>query len=212
MTSTTKLLSVASPALMLSGSATDRHPAVRTYGSLGEELALFLAQKNGFFAFESALHVFPFGAFQSEMTIEEWNRPDLWRHEYGDLADDKLFFAEDVFGGQFCLSAGRVCSFEPETGEVKPIAEAIEDWCKIILADYEFMTGFPLAHEWQKRHGRLMSGTRLVPKRPFVLGGQYAIENLCAMDAIRGMRARGNLARQLKDVPDGAEIEFEIVE
>jgi hypothetical protein len=182
------------------------------YGPLGDELLHLLRSKNGFYAFESALHVFPAASFENEMTLSRWNSFGLWRHEYGELADRKLFFAEDAFGNQFCLHGGNVCSFDAETGATETLGEALDDWAKRVLADYEILTGQPLLHRWQAKHGGLPRGTRLMPKVPFVLGGEYALSNLCTIAAVSGMKTRGNLARQIKGLPNGAQVEFRIIE
>jgi hypothetical protein len=56
-------------------------------GTLGSELHDLLSKKNGFYAFESALHVFPAGHFQDVMDLEKWNSNELWRESYGTLAE-----------------------------------------------------------------------------------------------------------------------------
>jgi hypothetical protein len=163
-------------------------------------------------AFESALHLFPLNrGFGKAISLESWNERDLWRGRYGGMADGLLFFAQDTFGGQFAMSAAGIVSFDPETGAVTLIGKDLEDWAAQILADYEQLTGFPLAHAWQVRHGRLAVTDRLLPKRPFVLGGEYTIENLYVLDAVQGMRLRSELARQIATLPDGAEVNFKIV-
>lgn len=181
-------------------------------GTLGRELHEMLKLKNGFYAFESTLHVFPIHGAQGAMTLDEWNEPNLWRHEYKTLADGMCFFSEDAFGNQFCIYDGRICSFDAETGDSKVIGKTFEDWAKRILADFEFLTGYPLAHEWQAQEGSLPIGMRLMPKIPFVLGGEYKVSNLYALRAVSVMRTCGNLARQIKDLPDGAQIEVRVIE
>ena len=177
---------------------------------LGTELTALLARANGFYAFESALHVRPSGGGGQDLA--DWNEQTLWRDAYGGLADGLLFFAEDVFGGQFALASGGVVAFNPETGERTATANSLESWAATVLADYQFQTGYPLAHQWQQRHGALPPGQRLLPKRPFVLGGKYEMDNLYPLDAVQGMRLRGELAVQIRDLPDGATIRFNIVE
>jgi hypothetical protein len=180
-------------------------------GRHGSLLAAMLGRSNGFFAFESALHVFPSGLSDS-MSLELWNDADLWRRDYDDLTDGLVFFAEDVFGGQFVLADAGVGTFDPETGDVAVIAADLHSWSAALLDDYESLTGYPLAHEWQTRHGALVEGQRLVPEVPFVAGGAFDIDNLHAADAVEGMRVRGNLARQIRDLPDGARISYRIIE
>jgi hypothetical protein len=211
MSSVQQLLSISSVPLSRK-SVTVSVPDFTEYGALGEELLDLLQLKNGFYAFESALHFFPAAPFENEMTLSRWNSFGLWRYEYGDLADKMLFFAEDAFGSQFCLHDHHVCFFEAETGELKVMSNTIVEWVEHILADYEVPTGHPLLHEWQTRHGALPIGHRLMPKVPFVLGGEYALSNLYAISAVSGMKTRGNLARQIKELPDGAQIQFRIID
>ena len=67
-----------------------------------------LRERNGFYALESALHVFPSHSSQQEIGLDKWNESALWRAEYKGVADGCLFFAEDVFGGgQFCVKDGK---------------------------------------------------------------------------------------------------------
>jgi hypothetical protein len=176
-------------------------------------LERLLAIKNGFYAFKSALQVFPNGqGQQGSLDLVSWNSPRLWRDSYRGLSDGCVFFAQDVFGGQFCMYEDAICTFDPETGDRDHIAETIEEWASQILSNYEFLTGYPLAREWQQRHGALQSGKRLIPKQPFVLQGEYSVDNLYPLDAVRAMQLRASLARQIRELPDGAQIQFEVVE
>ncbi len=99
-------------------------------------LTALLGARNGFFAFSRALHVFPSTlANVPVMTLEQWNAAPLWVGGYADAAVECLFFAEDIFGTQFCLSHGRVWSFDPETGDKTEVAATIDGWAATILAD-----------------------------------------------------------------------------
>jgi hypothetical protein len=184
---------------------------INRFGRRGEELRLLLSDVNGFYAFESALHVLPAASDTHYTDLERWNRHEIWKSSYGQVLDHILCFAEDVFGGQFCICDDSVCYFEPETGELDQVSSTLEEWAKMVIGDYENRTGFPLAHQWQKIHGPLPVGQRLVPKKPFVLGGEFDLDNLVAYDAISGMRVRGELARQIRDLPDGSQVIYKIM-
>lgn len=180
-------------------------------GSPGRDLLQLLNHKNGFYAFESALHVFPAGCKDSYIDLESWNRPDSWRERYGSVTAPYLFFAEDIFGVQFGLNENGIYKFDPETAEVEDLAADLDEWARRILADYEYETGHPLAHEWQAQHGPLALGKRLLPKVPFVLGGTYELDNLYAADALKGMEFRADMWKQIKDLPDGTQVRMRIV-
>jgi hypothetical protein len=179
-----------------------------------EELGLvkLLRQRNGFYAFEQALHVFPLVSTRDEQGLEAWNSKSSWREGYQDFAEGCLFFAEDVFGGQFCLRDRCVMAFDPETGEKTLVAADVEHWAQCILDEHDVLTGYPLAHAWQERYGVIPLGQRLVPKVPFVLGGDFTVNNLFLLESGRAMRSRANLAVQIRDMADGTEVKFRIVD
>ena len=197
------LLSIASPPL-----STTLPGAIEGTGceSLKVELSDMLSKKNGFYCFESALHVFPSHSSGISVGLNEWNSPSSWRREYGDLSSECLFFAEDGFGGQFCFRNEKVWVFEPETGECTELAKSLEEWAAKILDDFAFLTGFPVLHAWQMANGAMPLGSRLVPKVPFVCGGAYAPENLKAMEAVEGMRLRGGFASKIRKILDGGRV------
>jgi hypothetical protein len=178
--------------------------------SIANELTALLAQKDGFYAFEAALHVFPWESRGPEIDLRAWNSPDLWISEYQGMASGCLFFAEDIFGGQFCAGESGIYQFDPETGEKTEIASRLDEWAEAILRDYRVLTGHQLAHQWQQLHGAIAPGFRLVPKVPFVAGGKFEIGNLYLLDAVKAMRLRASFAVQIRDLPDGAKISFKI--
>lgn len=175
-------------------------------------LLQLLGVRNGFYAFEGALHVLSVDGNEQEQGIVRWNSTDLWRGEYADMADGCLFFAEDVFGNQFCLRDGCVSTFDPETGGLELVADSMDAWVKRVIDDYELWTGHRLAREWQRMHGAIPVGSRLVPSTPFVMGGDYAIANLYALEAVKGMRYRASIAMQIRDLPDRTAVRLKVVE
>ena len=133
------------------------------------ELFSLLKKKNGFYAFESALHVFPCSPTpEPMMTLEYWNSDSLWRKDYANLADGLLFFAEDVFQDQFCLSQKGILRFKVETGEREFMADSLDEWAGIILLDYEVQTGWALASKWQAENGSLAKLQQVNAQNPFL--------------------------------------------
>jgi hypothetical protein len=181
---------------------------LNTAGRLGAQLNELLTAKNGFYAFESALHVLPASCPTAPMDLERWNDTTLWKGLYGDLTRDFVFFAEDVLGGQFGIRHEQIHRFAPETGETEQFANNLEEWANKILDDYEYETGHPIAKKWQELHGPLNPGTRLFPRTPFVLGGEYSVDNLFALPAPEGMRYLADIYSQIADLPDGTSVEI----
>lgn len=179
--------------------------------SIINELNDLLSQRNGFYAFERALHLFPSASNQVEIGLDDWNSPSLWRSEYGEMTKDCLFFAEDIFGSQFCIKDQEIHLFDPETGSLEHVANSLEHWAQRIIQDTNFMTGQSLASTWQKEHGLLPPNKRLLPKIPFVCGGSFELENLYVSCSAKGMKFRASIANQIKDLPDGAQIQFHLI-
>lgn len=177
-----------------------------------DKVSDLLRIKNGFYAFESALHVFPLGKADGVMDIEQWNAWDLWRYEYQEITNGLLFFAEDAFGYQFCVGETGISMFNPEDASIRHLADDIEGWAKEVLEDYEELTCYPFAHEWQKANGPLAIGRRLTFKTPLVLGGKTEMANVGDIGAIEVMRFRGELWNKIKDVPLGTPIKINIVD
>jgi hypothetical protein len=173
-------------------------------------LKKLLTAKNGFLAFESALHVFPTGSTTScGYSIEQWNSQELWKHAYGDLIGEIVFFAEDIFGEQFGIKDRSVFRFNPETAALEEYATSIDAWARRILSNPNVEAGYGFADRWQTEHRKLLCDERLVPLVPFVAGGQYNMTNVFAANCIEGMKRRAALAKQIKDVPDGTKVKFD---
>ena len=157
------------------------------------------------------MHVFPLGSEPgTEIGLEAWNSDLLWRNGYGNLTEGLFFFAEDAFQDQFCISSRGVLRFKAESGETLFVADSIEDWARVVLTDCEYETAFPLAKAWQQINGVLPPTRRLAPKIPFVLGGQYCLENFWVTDAVEGMRTKADIALQIRNLPDGAKAKLRI--
>jgi hypothetical protein len=167
-----------------------------------------LQSRNGFFVFGAALHVYPTASTDLSWGLVDWNMPGLWKHEYASFVDPGLCFAQDVFGNQFSIHEGMVKHFDVETGTLERIAETVEQWAEMVLADDRRWTGWPFAQRWKELHGPIPLHKRLHPAIPFVAGGSYDNTNLRAIDAAELMASWGSFARQIRDVPDGAKIKL----
>lgn len=177
---------------------------------VGAELLLLLSARNGFYAFESALHVRSTADAPPELGLEAWNNTAQWINCYDGLADDLFFFAEDVFGVQFCTDGNVIFTFDPETGATEEFSTSLSQWCDSLLDDFRLATGQPLAHEWQRLNGQLPKGCRLVAKVPFVLGGAYEVTNLYALNTADSLRWRATIAQQIRGLPDGAQLRLSV--
>jgi len=201
-----KLIEIGSPQIATLEEGAGLSAAELLEGSPG--LAELYASKDGFYAFESSLHVFPCCSENAAVSLVTWNAEGSWRSEYADMAAGLIFFGEDIFGDQFCFKDRRIHVFHSETGEVEFMAEDLETWAQVILDGYPFWTGYPLAHDWQALHGPLKRGHRLSPKIPFVMGGDYKVDFLYSIPSIEAMRFRASMAMQIRNLPDGSKVKL----
>lgn len=206
-----RLIALSSPAI-----AIERASALTMDDLFGARearaLERILGKRNGFYAFEGALHVFANTDTANELGVKSWNASSLWKHEYRDLMGEGVCFAEDVFGNQFLLRGDEIFVFDPETGRANSMAQDIDAWAELILGDFSFWTGHAVARAWQAVNGTISRGSRLVPVTPFVLGGEFVPENVRAMDAVAGMKYRASIALQIRDLPDGATVTLRAVD
>lgn len=199
-----------SPKLRDSVSVTDLVRKLAKW-DLSDQLIELWRLHNGCMAFESSLHLFPIQEGDPGDVIA-WNENGLWKSHYEFELPEFFCFAENVFGEQFCTYDGAVCQFDPETGSLEEVASSIDRWAQVILEEPDLYAGYSLAHDWQVKFGALSVGKRLVPRVPFVCGGAFEIDNLVEIEAVAGMRWRASLANQLKQLPDGAQIQFKIMD
>ena len=186
--------------------------AILQNGSRVEELKYILASKNGFFAFNSGLNFYPIATNSSEgPDFSSWNSNDLWRKAYAiNIPDEMIFFGQDIFGVQFCLADEQVMTFDPETGQLDYVASSLDEFCGKLLDEHDVLVGSGIAFEWQNQNRKLASNERLMPITPFVLGGEFDIKNLRAVDSVDSMHFRAEIANQIKELPDGQKIQFEV--
>lgn len=174
-----------------------------------KDLMALLQKRNGFYAFVSALHLYPLSG--APVSIQGITEGFPWRETYGATGEDISVFGQDVFGCQFCASSeGTYFRLDLDTGEREVLGNTLDEFFQSILDDPEVQTGYPLALEWQEKNGPLQPNGRLGAKIPFFMGGEYAVENLFELDTLERIRLGLDLFHQTKNLPDGQKILLEI--
>lgn len=154
----------------------------------------------GFVAFERALLVLP-PQVAIDLTREHAFLP------FG-IGVDLLVFGFDLFGSMYAIgSDAKVVTVDAETGEMKDFADDVEAWASLVLKEPAFLVGSELGRAWQQLHGPLAPLERLVPRRPFVLGGDYEVSNLVRCPLRRALALYGSLCEQLTGAADGTPVE-----
>ncbi len=120
-----------------------------------------------------------------------------------------------VMGDVFAQSdSGEVCFVDVVGGEVVPVCDSSETF-EEALDDDEFVAEFfyPQRVQELRDAGLKLSGRQVFShKLPLVVGGEDEVANFETADAIVHVSIHGQIHRQVKDLPDGAEIgEIEII-
>ncbi len=186
-------------------------PRTHAHNIKDEDLKKLLTMHNGFFALENALWVF---SDESLLNLPGHNHPEIqkWARSYPKTGGVVHAFAVDAIGYPFFTSNQGILRMDLETGKFVRVAMDLEGWAARILKEYSRLTGWRLCHDWQDANGPLPVGYRLFPKMPFVGGGKETVENMAAAPMIEVISFYQDLAAQIRDMPDGGQIEIRVVE
>ncbi len=184
---------------------------------LGEALSSAVAPQlsvlydigDGFFCYNRSLLVRPICREREPEGAVQWNEHDFWT-VYFESSERFFVFAEDSFGDPFCIVENNVVKVNMETGERIIIANSVEEWASLILYDHNLYLNTAIMAKWVRSFGCVAPGFRLAPKIPFVLGGEYCLENIVLLAENELAVFRSQLASQIKNLPDGANIELSI--
>lgn len=165
-----------------------------------KELDEFLLIKNGFYAFEGAFHLF------SSKEIEYINNFLAEKTIY--KTRGRLYFAEDLFGNLFYLEDNNILFLNLETNESEFIAYGVQQWAEALLKDYNYLTGYSLAHSWQTINREVLTHERLKPKKSFIFGGEYSVINLMIVERLENLKFHSDLVKQIQNIKDGEKVKI----
>lgn len=166
----------------------------------------YLSVANGGFYFAGSLHLYGFCKSPSFHSILEVN--EIFKREFGIIAEGKLVFGQDIFANQFAFTSKGIFSVNVETGDSEFLARDFKDWLELLSEDTEYLTGINFLRGWEAAHPHLQVDQRLCAKKPFVIGGEYSVENLYAQSFPKYMASNANIARQIYGKPDGTKVVF----
>ena len=69
-----------------------------------------------------------------------------------------------------------------------------------------------LVSEAQEKLGPLTEGRKYCLKIPAILDGEYGGPNLATVPLVELVRFSGDVAKQIKDLPNGTQVQFKIIE
>ena len=172
-----------------------------------------LRQINGFIQFEGGLHVR--GACRApawHSLRDAWEGEAAFHRLYPEVRPEDVPFAEDCLGDQFLLRDGQVWRLWAETGEIESLEVGLGGFFEAVQADpVEYLSLHPLL-QFQREGGRLEPGQLLAAFPPFCIKESADGVSLRAIAAGERRRFLADLAAQLRDVPDGGQIDFRLEE
>ena len=173
---------------------------------LPPSLVCILSDTNGFILHDGALHV------RGACVTPEWHSlrvalrgPSAFHTLYPSVHATDIPFAQDQVGDQFLLRDGRVFRLSGETGDIEPLADSLDDFFKRAGEDIEEFVNVGVGHTVQP-------GELLLAYPPFVFRESGAGASFKPVRAGEVILFHADLARQIRDVPDGGEVEFKIVD
>lgn len=169
------------------------------------ELLHLLSEINGFILHEGALHVRGATLNPEWHSLRAaWHGPNAFCTLYPNVQPSDIPFGQDQVGDQFLIRQGTVVRLFAETGEIEPLAKNLDEFFIKVKEDIEGFLNVGLGHKMQP-------GQLLHAYPPFCFQGSEnaSLEPIRASEVI-GLHA--DLARQIRDVPDGGEVEFRVVD
>lgn len=180
-----------------------------------DKLKPLYSRFKGGYLYHRSLLIRPLVSTPEVRSVFEWNKPELWKRlmpdNFPDLSD-VFFFAEDLLGTQWGIKDDRIVYWDQESFEnFEDFGATVDDWAKAILSDSETFTASPAAILWEREHGELPDGKRLMPFTPIYLGGDFDPYNLHAIDEFLNMGYRYEIAVQFTaaDLNEGDSITYE---
>ena|SRR5438094_7360621 len=173
---------------------------------LPADLVRVLSDTNGFILHEGAVHV------RGACLTPEWHSlraswcgPKAFHTLYEGVRPSDIPFAQDQVGDQFLIRERVVLRLSAETGEIEHLADSLQDFLSRVSSDIEGFLSVGLGHRMQP--GQLLHA---FPPFCFDNGGESAsLKPLPAFDVIL---FHADLARQIRHVPDGGQVEFKVTD
>ena len=170
---------------------------------LPRDLAAVLSGKNGFILHHGALHVRGTCVAPAWHSLRRaWEGESAFGALYPDVLPTDVPFAQDLVGDQFLLRDGRVLRLSAETGELEPTQDSLRTFFEAIEQDIEGYLNLSL--RWKIQPGELLFAFPPFFAKESAQGGSRL--KACPAEEVIGIHA--DFARQIRDLPDGAKVEF----
>jgi hypothetical protein len=173
---------------------------------LPSNLVRVLGDTNGFILHEGALHVRGASLTPDWHSLRiAWRGPSAFHTLYESVQATDIPFAQDQVGDQFLIRGGKVLRLSAETGDVEPLADSLEDFLARVSEEIEGFLNVGLGYTMQP-------GQLLLACPPFVFQESSAGPSLKPVRAGDVILFHADLARQIRDIPDGGKVKFKVAD
>lgn len=180
------------------------------FRNFADELYLdFMKENNGGYFYHNSLLLFGSTSEENQFNIIHIN--NLFKKYYKNIVDDLFFFGQDIFGNGFAFENENIILFNIESGQKEILANSFDGWLDVLYEDLDYYTGESLVYELNhSEREELTKEKRLCPKYPFILGGEYNIDNLVLKGYIENISYNADIAKQVYNLPEGSKIKIVI--
>jgi hypothetical protein len=171
---------------------------------LPQDLAALLRETNGFVLFHGGLHVR--GAVRSpawHSLRQVMEGEDALHTLYPSVASIDIPFAEDCMGDQFLLREDSVWCLRTETGELEKTANSLTEFWAAIAKDACGALNF-------NPNLRLQPGQLLLAYPPFCTKESANGTSLKPVPALQLIHFHADLAKQIAQLPKGAQFKIKV--
>lgn len=173
---------------------------------LPPDLVRVLRDTNGCILHEGALHIRGASLTPEWHSLRSaWRGPNAFHTLYDTVQSTDVPFAQDQFGDQFLLRDGQVFRLSGETGEVESLADSLDAFLSGLREDIETFLNVGMEH-------RMLPGQLLLAYPPFVFQESQEGTSLKPVSASEVILFHADLARQIRDVPNGGQIKLKVTD
>jgi hypothetical protein len=185
----------------------------QTLRKLPNELTKLLKSVNGFIQFGGALHVR--GACQNlawHSLRYSWESPDAFYCNYRTVKKSDVPFAQSALGDQYFIRDNDVYRLDTECDEIESLDMDFKTFLEEVQSDPIGALNLEPLKEFWDQGGALEPGHLLSVMPPFVLAQPDTKYSYRAISALDRLRFLADFAKQIRDLPDGASISFNVEE
>lgn len=186
-------------------------PGDPALGSVPAPLAAILRQSNGLIAYGGGFHLRGLVAEPEWHSLQAaWHGPSAIHRLFPSVLPTDVPFGQDALGDQLLLREGIVWRLSAETGELVSLEHGLVAFLEILTADPDGTLGLEPLRRYERDGGILEPGQLLSVYPPFVFSTTTpADRSFRAISALERVSFLASLARQIADLPDGANVKFE---